>query len=151
MTPREIVITHRIFIGRRYNNCSFFFTKSESRTSLTGMTSCWEYQMITLLFLIGMMISVLASNVVDVKFPTTKFFPIWGLSQSSLNYISAWWGFRTSSLQQGIGRRYNNFSFFFYEKWVKDIPDWDDLLLGGLHLQILSVSNKLINEFVCIQ
>ena len=28
-----------------------------------------------------------------------------------------------------IGRRYNNFSFF-YEKWVKDIPDWDDLLLG---------------------
>jgi hypothetical protein len=28
MTPREIVITHRIFIGRRYNNCSFFFTKS---------------------------------------------------------------------------------------------------------------------------
>ena len=28
-----------------------------------------------------------------------------------------------------IGRRYNIFSFF-YEKWVKDIPDWDDLLLG---------------------
>ena len=28
-----------------------------------------------------------------------------------------------------IGRRYNNF-FLFCEKWVKDIPDWDDLLLG---------------------
>jgi hypothetical protein len=49
-----------------------------------------------------MMVSVLDSNVVDVKFPTTKLLPIWGLSQSSLNYISAWLGFRTSSLQQGI-------------------------------------------------
>ena len=58
--------------------------------------------MITLLFLIGVMVSVLDSNVVDVKFPTTKFLPIWGLSQNSLNYISAWLGIRTSSLQEGI-------------------------------------------------
>jgi len=31
--------------------------------------------MITLLFLIGMMVSVLDSNVVDVKFPTTNSSP----------------------------------------------------------------------------
>jgi hypothetical protein len=61
--------------------------------------------MITLLFLIGMMVSVLASNVVDVKFPTTKLLPIWGLSQSSLNYISAWLGFgRVSTVNCDIRR-----------------------------------------------
>ena len=42
-----------------------------------------------------------------------------------------------------IGRRYNNFSFL-YEKWVKDIPDWDDLLLGD-YRNILRETNTHTN------
>ena len=49
-----------------------------------------------------------------------------------------------------IGRRYNNFSFFL-RKVSQGHPWLGWPLVGGLHLQILLVSNKLINEFVCIQ
>ena len=40
-----------------------------------------------------------------------------------------------------IGRRYSIFSFV-YEKWVKDIPDWDDLLLGDYIYKLYQVATN---------